>query len=144
MINIWYFNGSKFNANQERVFWSILKSKVLKISDEYEVMFPDGEIEDDNPFFNGYEILVNRNDVVKKRIDKFNTGNWIYYVGKIDEILRIELKRFLENEKIFSIKFISNGAVVFVINDFNEYIIYDFEVLKCFNIFRSIIDEVKI
>lgn len=144
MINIWYFNGSKFNLNQERAFKSILNSKVLKISDEYEVMFPDGEKENNNPFFNGYEILVDNNEVIKKRIDKFETGNWIIYAGKINETLRIELTRLLENEKMFSIKFISNGDEIFEINDFNEYIIYDSEILKSFNMFKNIIDEVKI
>lgn len=141
---MWYFNGSNFNLNQERIFNSILNSKVLKISDEYEVMFPDGKFEDSNPFFNGYEILVGNNKVIKKRIDKFETGNWITYLGKIDEILKIELNGFLENEKIFSIKFISNGNEIFEINDFNEYIIYDSEVLKSFNMFKNIIDEVNI
>lgn len=144
MINIWYFNGSKFNLNQERVFNSNLNSTVLKISDEYEVMFPDGKNEDGNPFFNGYEILVDNNEVIKKGIDKFETGNWITYVGKIDDTLKIKLNKFLENEKIFSIKFLSNGAEIFEINDFNEYIIYDYEVLKSFNMFINIIDEVKI
>ena len=62
---MWYFNGSNFNLNQERIFNSILNSKVLKISDEYEVMFPDGKFEDSNPFFNGYEILVENNKVIK-------------------------------------------------------------------------------
>ena len=144
MINIWYFNGSKFTLNQERVFKSNLKSAVLKISDEYEVMFPEGKIENSNPFFNGYEILVCKNEVIKKRIDKFETGSWITYSGKIDETLRSELDEYLENKEIFSIKFISDGVKIFEINDFNEYIIYDYKVLKSFDMFRNIIDEVKI
>lgn len=130
--------------NQKRAFKSILNSKVLKISDEYEVMLPDGEKENNNPFFNGYEILVDNNEVIKKRIDKFETGNWIIYAGKINEILRIELTRLLENEKIFSIKFISNGDEIFEINDFNEYIIYDCKIPKSFNMFRNIIEEIAL
>lgn len=144
MVNIWYFNGSKFTLDQERAFRSNLKSSVLKISDEYEVMFPEGKIEDNNPFFNGYEILTDNNKVIKKRIDKFESGNWIIYSGKIDETLRIKLINFLENEKIFSIKFFSKGSEIFEINDFNEYIIYDSELLKSFTRFRDIIDEVDI
>lgn len=135
---MWYFNGSNFSSAEEREFRLAFNRAVLEISDEYEVMFPEGEYEWDNPLFSGYEILVQKNEGTIKRIDAFETGNWIIYGGQIEDHLRRALNSHLEGSRIFSIKLISGGKDLFEINDFDEYLIHDDEVLKGFHAFRDI------
>lgn len=88
---MWYFNGSKFSENQEKMFRSLLENLVIKTAIDMKSCFQRTNYEENNPIFSAYEILIESKNPRLIRTDKFETDNWEIYTGNFTDSLRERL-----------------------------------------------------
>lgn len=92
---------------------------LVESSDGYKVSFPEEKYKDDDAFYNGYDLLKDR-DAVKVGEDNDGFSTWEVWRGSLDEDKKVKLIVYLGKYPIYNIIFTKEDEDLYQINDFKN------------------------